>query len=146
MVLRMLSRGCHLAVDSNIISEVINVVMRKDWESLMNKHPELGYTDFKDFRDSPQGIAALSEINEVIEDQIFPVIEVVERPYSKSDILKLLVVNRLDFVDKLLVLLCEEGDYVLLTNDGDFADSEIDILSNNDIFFPASNSPPPVHP
>jgi hypothetical protein len=43
-------------------------------------------------------------------------------------------------------LLCEDGDYVLLTNDGDFADTSIDILSNNDIFFPAPDPPPPVQP
>jgi hypothetical protein len=136
MVQKMLSAGCHLAVDSHIISEAVNVVMRRDWEDLMDAHPELGYATFKDFRDSVEGAAAQAEINRVIEFEIFPVIEVVERPYSKSDILKLLVIDHLDFVDRLLVLLCSDGDYILLTNDGDFADSSIDIISNNGIFFP----------
>jgi hypothetical protein len=144
MVQKMLSDGCHLAVDSHIISEAVNVVMRRDWEDLMDAHPELGYATFKDFRDSAEGKAAQAEINRVIEEEIFPVIEVVERSYSKADMLKLLVINQLDFVDKLLVLLCEEGDYALLTNDGDFIDSDIDILSNNNIFFPVIELPPMV--
>jgi hypothetical protein len=118
--------------------------MRRDWEDLMDAHPELGYATFKDFRDSAEGQAAQAEINRVIEEEIFPVIEVVERAYSKADMLKLLVVNRLDFVDRLLVLLCEEGDYVLLTNDGDFIDSDIDIISNNNTFFPVLEPPPLV--
>jgi hypothetical protein len=132
----MLGRGCCLAVDSNVISEVINVVMRREWGQLRASHPELGYDTFKSFRDSVDGAATQAEINRVIEEEIFPVVEVVERPYSKSDILKLLVIDHLDFVDRLLVLLCSDGDYVLLTNDGDFADSAIDIISNNGIFFP----------
>jgi predicted nucleic acid-binding protein len=144
MVYKMLGGGCRLVVDSNVISEVINVVMRKSWEDLMDRHPELGYHTFKSFRDSVEGAAAQAEINRVIEEEIFPVIEVVERAYSKADMLKLLVVNRLDFVDRLLVLLCEEGDYALLTNDGDFIDSDIDILSNNNIFFPVIEPSPPV--
>jgi hypothetical protein len=110
----------------------------------MDKHPELCYHTFKDFRDSVDGQAAQAEINRVLEDEVFPVIEVVERSYSKSDILKLLVVNRLDFVDRLLVLLCTDGDYVLLTNDGAFVDSDIDIISNNNIFFPVIEPPPLV--
>jgi hypothetical protein len=144
MVHKMLSKGYSLAIDSHIISEAVNVVMRRKWSDLMRQHPELGYTEFKDFRDSVEGQAAQAEINRVLEDEVFPVIEVVERSYSKSDILKLLVVNRLDFVDRLLVLLCTDGDYVLLTNDGDFVDTDIDILSNNNTFFLVIEPPPLV--
>jgi hypothetical protein len=146
MVHKMLSKGYSLAIDSHIISEVVNVVMRRKWSDLMRKHPELGYTEFKDFRDSVDGIAAQLEINRVIKSEIFPVIEVVERSYSKSDMLKLLVVSRLDFVDRLLVLLCTDGDYALLTNDGDFINSDIDILSNNNSFFPVIEPPPVAQP
>jgi predicted nucleic acid-binding protein len=142
MVLKMLGKGFRLAVDSHIISEVINVVLRKDWAELMRIHPELGYAEFKEFRDSAEGQAAQARINDVVENQIFPVVEVVERSYSKADMLQLLVINRLDFVDRLLVLLCEEGGYALLTNDGDFIGSDIDILSNNNIFFPVIEPPP----
>jgi predicted nucleic acid-binding protein len=146
MVHKMLTKGYRLAVDSHIISEVVNVMMRRAWEELMDDYPELGYDTFKDFRDSADGKAAQAKINDVIENQIFPVVEVVERAYSKADMLKLLVIDRLDFVDRLLVLLCEEGDYVLLTNDGDFIDSDIDILSNNNIFFPVLEPPPVAQP
>jgi hypothetical protein len=113
-------------VDSHIISEVINVVMRKEWKQLMLDYPEFGYTTFKDFRDSTEGAVALDAIHKMI-----------EKSYGKSDMLKLFGVNRLDFVDKLFVLLCSERNFALRTNDGDFVDSDIDILSNNDVFFPA---------
>jgi hypothetical protein len=73
MVGKMLLRGYHLAVNSHIISEVINVVMRKEWKQLMLDYPEFGYTMFKDFRDSAEGSAALDAIHKVI-----------EKSYSKS--------------------------------------------------------------
>jgi hypothetical protein len=74
----------------------------------------------------------------VIENDIFPRIKVVDKSFTKDELIQLFVVNRLDFVDKLIVLTCTESNYVLLTNDGDFKDSDVDILSNNEVFFPAT--------
>jgi predicted nucleic acid-binding protein len=138
MVNKMLAQGCHLVVNSHVISEVINSVLRDDWDLLMRRHPELPYDTFKKFRDSIDGQEALNEIHWIIENDIFPRIKVVDKSFTKDELIQLFVVNRLDFVDKLIVLTCTEKDYVLLTNDGDFRDSDVDILSNNEVFSPAT--------
>ena len=44
---------------------------------------------------------------------------------------ELLVVDELDFNDKIIFSLCKEKNMVLLTNDSDFVQSDIDILSAN---------------
>lgn len=39
--------------------------------------------------------------------------------------------NELDFVDKAIVSLCKENNLVLLTNDKDFKNADLDILTAN---------------
>ena len=41
------------------------------------------------------------------------------------------IVDSLDFTDKAIERVCSENSFVLLTNDKDFKDSTIDILSCN---------------
>ncbi len=43
--------------------------------------------------------------------------------------------DSLDFGDKIITLQCKEKQYILLTNDNDFLQSDIDILSVNSKIF-----------
>lgn len=43
----------------------------------------------------------------------------------------MLVLDELDFNDKAIVRICEENSLVLLTNDQDFKNSGLDILTGN---------------
>jgi predicted nucleic acid-binding protein len=56
---------------------------------------------------------------------------VIGKAFSKQDIENCLVVDELDFVDKATVTLCQENALILLTNDKDFRDVDLDILTGN---------------
>ena len=43
----------------------------------------------------------------------------------------MLTIDRLDFNDKIILDVCKTQDMILLTNDSDFADADVDILSAN---------------
>lgn len=114
-----------LVVDFLVISEVINRVLRIEHQKLNHEQK------FKDFRDSSEGKEALEDIHLLLKTDILNRFELMGKAFSKSEILDYLIVNELDFVDKATVQLCQENDLILLTNDKDFKNSDIDILTGN---------------
>lgn len=123
----LLKNANPLVVDFLVISEVINRVLRIEHQKL---NPIM---KFKDFRDSSEGKEALEDIHLLLKTDILNRFEIIGRAFSKSEILDYLIVNELDFVDKATVQLCQENDLILLTNDKDFRNSEIGILTGNPI-------------
>ena len=51
--------------------------------------------------------------------------------YGKEDIHAMLSPTNQDFTDKAIINLCQEKHFVLLTNDRDFANADLEILSAN---------------
>ena len=86
---------------------------------------------FKDFRDSDEGKEALSDLYTIIDQTILPNFNITEKSYSKDEVRTFLKVDSLDFMDKGTVSICSKNSYVLLTNDKDFKDSGVDILTAN---------------
>jgi predicted nucleic acid-binding protein len=121
----LLRQGNLLCVDVFVISEIINRVIRIEHA----KSGTLG--NFKDFRNSQEGQEALSDIFLIVKEQILPTFRIVGKTYSTTDIEKLLVVNELDFADKTIVEVCKDNSFVLLTNDRDFKNVDLDILTGN---------------
>lgn len=122
---RLLQQGNPLFVDFLIISEVINRMMRIEHN---NRQPNSTY---KAFRDSQDGEKALSNIYLIVKEHILKRVKVVGKIFERKDIEAFLVVNELDFVDKSTVNICKENNFVLLTNDRDFANADIDLLTCN---------------
>lgn len=89
---------------------------------------------FKDYRDSLDGQEALNDIYQLINKKVINSFTVTGKIYSKSEIESFLSVDYLDFNDKAIVLLCKEKNYILLTNDRDFINADIDILTANSSF------------
>lgn len=121
----LLRQGNKLYVDFLVISEVINRIIRVEYNKSgldMN---------FKEYRNSEEGQDVLNDIYTIIKEQIINRFNFAGKAFSKDDINSFLSIDELDFVDKAIVSICTENDFILLTNDRDFKNSSLDILTGN---------------
>ncbi len=128
----ILKRELNIVVNYIVLSEVVNRILRISWEEYLHinsiKKSEL---TFKKFRDTSEGVVAQEEIATIIKEAVINNFEIVTDSFSSSDIEEFLEVDKLDFSDKAILKTCISNDYVLLTHDKDYSDSEIDILTFN---------------
>jgi len=121
----LLRQGNNLYVDFLVISEVVNRVLRIEHQKLNSNQK------FKDFRNSQDGKDVISDIYLIVQSDILSSFKIIGKSFNKSDIEGFLIVDQLDFVDKATVTICAENNLVLLTNDRDFKNSGLDILTGN---------------
>ena len=125
----LLNQGNRMYINFLVISEVVNRAIRIEHDKYNKiQKTEIGY---KKYRDSDAGVEALDDIYTLLEDDILTHFNIVDDGYDKSDIIEFLNVDNLDFGDKAIEKSCNDRNMVLLTNDADFRDSKIDILSVN---------------
>lgn len=112
-------------VDFLVISEVVNRVVRIE-------HKKINPTQkFKDFRNSLQGKKALEDIYTIVKQDILKYFRIIGKNIHRRDIENFLKIDELDFTDKAIESMCKENSFVLLTNDKDFKNSNIEILTAN---------------
>jgi predicted nucleic acid-binding protein len=121
----LLKQGNCLYVDFLVISEVVNRVLRFEYQKLNSN------LSFKDFRDNQDGKKVISDIYLIVQNEILNHFKIIGKIFNKSDIEDFLMVDQLDFVDKAIVSICSDNNLVLLTNDRDFKNSGLDILTGN---------------
>jgi hypothetical protein len=114
---------------------MISIASRESWNLLKKKYPHLEYHDYKEFRTSPHGVEIMSKLYRAVNEELLVECKLINPVLTSADIQSICAVDSLDFVDKLLVLLCEKRNAVLVTNDSSFKSSAIEILSNNDRLF-----------
>lgn len=125
----LLKQGNSMYINFLVVSEVVNRAMRLEHDKYKKtKNSEIGY---KKYRDSNDGVEALSDIYIVLKNDILSHFDIVDDGYDKSTVVKFLNVDNLDFGDKAIEKICSNREMVLLTNDADFRDSKIDVLSIN---------------
>lgn len=121
----LLKQGNNLFVDFLVISEIVNLVLRVEHrknDSSLN---------FKNFRNSQDGATVLKDIYTIINDSILNRFNIVESTFNKHSIEGFLTVDNLDFIDKAISTHCRNNSLVLLTNDKDFKNVDLDILTCN---------------
>ncbi|MGC9351600.1 MAG: type II toxin-antitoxin system VapC family toxin [Sulfurovum sp.] len=115
-----------------VISEFINRAIKIEYSNYLRENnitnKDLSY---KSYRDSEAGKEAQEDIYTLVQAKILKEFEVVNKNLSINDIESMLIVDSLDFSDKLINQVCKDNNYVLLTNDRDFKDTGIDILTLN---------------
>lgn len=121
----LLRQGNKLYVDFLVISEVVNRVLRIEHQKLNSNQK------FKEFRNSQDGKDVISDIYLIVQNDILSSFKIIGKSFNKIDIEGFLIVDQLDFVDKATVSVCTENNFVLLTNDRDFKNSGLDILTGN---------------
>ena len=58
-------------------------------------------------------------------------LQVIDKQLMVIDIKNMLVVDKLDFNDKIIVDVCKTNNLILLTHDADFSNADVDTLSAN---------------
>lgn len=125
----LLTQKNRLCVDFLVVSEVVNRIHRIEHRKVSTAN------DYKIYRNSQAGIDALTDIYVIVQEEILNRFEVVGRSIDKAEIESFLFVDNLDFIDKATVSLCRQNTLVLLTNDLDFKNSGLDILTGNGKLF-----------
>ena len=128
-----LKNGKTLCVDVFVLSEFINRYLRMEYDNY--KQSTGNKIDFKPFRNSPEGIKASQDVDIIVKNKILKVFDVVGKTFDKADILAISL-DKTDFNDALLVGVCQEHNCIFVTNDADFANSPIDIISANNRLVP----------
>ena len=112
------------------VSEFVNAALRYELKKYNIENQE--YKEFKEFRNSSEGIQKTNVVYDVVKTEILPEFELfTTKQYSKKEIENFLYQDRLDFNDKIIADLCKPLNCVLFTDDYDFSDVEIDILTAN---------------
>lgn len=125
----LLRQGNNLYVNFLIISEVVNRILKIEFQKLKSNSNQS--FKFKDFRNSEVGRDVINDIYLIVQTEILSRFEIIDKTFNKNDIEGFLMVDQLDFVDKATVSICSENNLVLLTNDRDFKNSGLDILTGN---------------
>jgi predicted nucleic acid-binding protein len=121
-----------MAFDITVASEVINRSIRFEYEKyLTEKGLKKELLPFKQYRESKDGKEVQKEIFTILKKKILPLFGILGKAFDKSDLDRFLIDDPMDFSDKMILSICKENNCILLTNDKDFANSDIDILSSN---------------
>ena len=133
LYMQMLNRGMRMYIDNTVLSEFINRVIRIEYDMKMKMSPD-EVMPFKRYRDTEEGQHTVNHANNLVKN-ILKFIMIDGEVMDKMDIQSILIVDSLDYNDKIIEHLCESKGYVLVTNDIDFKESEIDILSAHRGFY-----------
>lgn len=118
------------AVDYIVISEFVNRAIKIEYYNYLNSNNlDKNSLSYKDYRNSLDGEEALKDIYIIVNDEILNEFKVIEKSYSKVDLKMMCSVDELDFSDKAIIRICGDNQLILLTNDTDFKNSNIDIIS-----------------
>jgi predicted nucleic acid-binding protein len=132
---RMYRKGYRLSVDLLAIGECISVTSREAQRDIQRANPLLYYKDYKAFRDSPEGVIVMTKIYATVRNELLVECRLINTTLTNVEVQSICYAEPLDFVDKILLLLCRKRNAVLFTNDGDFRSRGIDILSSSTQFF-----------
>lgn len=128
----LLKQGNEMFVDYIVISEVVNRVIKIEYSNfLQEKNISNKELPFKKYRNSKDGKEIIREIYATIQFKIINNFSIVGKDFTKSNLESFLIVDSMDFSDKAIAEICIENNFVLLTNDIDFIDSSLDVLSSN---------------
>ncbi|MDA3884243.1 MAG: PIN domain-containing protein [Candidatus Delongbacteria bacterium] len=126
----LLNNKNKLFIDLTVISEVFNKAFDIEYVKYKEDNNNLRLKK-KVYRDSDAGHNTIDEIYSLLKGTVFKHFNLVGNSFSKEDIVNMLVVDHLDFSDRILLEICKENNFVLLTHDRDFRDADVDILTAN---------------
>jgi predicted nucleic acid-binding protein len=126
---RMLAAGVHLALDAMVLSEYLNRYCRIEWEARFRVvHPK-----FKPFRTSPD-FAPVGQNATAYARRILKLCSRHDHPFEAANVNQVLTDfggGLQDFNDGLLADICRQRGWKLVTNDGDFTEGGIEVLTAN---------------
>jgi len=112
-----------------VLSEYLNRYIRIEWEGSYKSQ----YTKFKEFRNS-YDFSAVASAAETYAKKILSFCKIHSIPANELDLNEALSdfsKGGVDFNDALLVDICKKRNLKLMTNDGDFHQGGIEVLTTN---------------
>ncbi len=131
---KLLKNNNSLYIDYTVISEYINRCHRIDYKTHKQKIKNHNLK-YKDYRNSQQGQDSMKDIYSVTNNIIENFYNIVGKEYKLEDIKSFIKKADEDFSDKAIINLCDEKSFYLLTNDIDFKNSGLNIISANENYF-----------
>jgi predicted nucleic acid-binding protein len=125
----LISAKAQPVLDPMVLSEYLNRYIRIEWEGNYKSQ----YPKFKDFRNSSDFLAIASAA-ETFAKRILSFCQIHSIPANELDLnqaLSAFSAGGEDFNDALLVDICKKRNLKLMTNDGDFQDGGIEVLTTN---------------
>lgn len=125
----LVSAQAQPVLDPMVLSEYLNRYIRLEWEGNYRTQ----YLKFKDFRNSPD-FSAVALAAETFARRILSFCQIHSIPADELDLSLALAefsAGGVDFNDALLVDICKNRNLKLMTNDGDFQDGGIEVLTTN---------------
>lgn len=125
----MLTAKVRLVMDAMVLSEYLNRYCRIEWGALHKNT----YRNFKDFRKS----AAFQTVGNgaaTFARKMLTLCNRHDHPFASADVGRVLAdfeAGSCDFNDGLLAETCRHNKWRLVTNDGDFTEGGIDLLTTN---------------
>lgn len=130
----LLKQKIVIVTDRTTLSEFINRALRYEYEThLRENNLDKRSLPFKEFRDQNYGKETVKEIYSITKEKILNQFEYLDKSFSKEEVLEILDKENGDFNDQLIAKFCQENSLFFLTNDGDFKNTGIDILTANPI-------------
>lgn len=117
-------------VTPTILSEFYNRSLKQDYEFHQND-----YSSYKIFRNSDIGKECLNAVCVNIRKILQFSDLVTDSSIEADDILDLLKTGKLDFGDALSILTARKHDYVIFTDDIDFKNAKVQVLTGNPKYF-----------
>jgi predicted nucleic acid-binding protein len=132
---RLIHSDNKLYIDVMILSEFINRYLRLAFHVYMeNNNIESGFDFKKDYKQTDDFKENIQLIVSTIKNKILPKVSVANFNYGNKNIEELidnLKDKMTDFNDLHFEKLCKTKGFILLTDDGDYSDSSLDIISGN---------------
>ena len=128
----ILAANSQIYIDTLIISEFINTYSRREFQ-IIQEIKNKPYTDFKSFRKSKDFTDISKKISETVK-QILKNCRLTKIEFELDDMVRLLTeyaIGNSDFNDQIIVDICRKNKLKLVTDDGDFKNADISIVTAN---------------
>lgn len=125
----LVSAQAQPVLDPMVLSEYLNRYIRIEWEGNYKSR----YSKFKDFRNSSD-FSAIASAAETFAKRILSFCQIHSIPANELDLNQALSdfsTGGVDINDALLVDICKKRNLKLMTNDGDFQEGGIEVLTTN---------------
>ncbi|OQX28998.1 MAG: twitching motility protein PilT [Spirochaeta sp. LUC14_002_19_P3] len=126
---KLVSAQAQPVLDPMVLSEYLNRYIRIEWEG----NYKTTYPKFKDFRTS-EDFKTVASAAKTFAQKILSFCQLHSIPANELDLNQALAhfsAGGVDFNDALLVDICKKKNLKLMTNDGDFQDGGIKVLTTN---------------
>lgn len=126
---RLVAAKAQPVLDPMVLSEYLNRYAQIEWEGNYKSQ----YRTFKQFRNSASFVTIAASIDSFAK-KIMGFCKIHSISADQLDLNQALtdfVQGRVDFTDAILVDVCRKENIKLLTNDGDFQDGGIEVLTSN---------------